>query len=557
MHKKLISALLIICLVITMLAPMGAKPAEASAATSFTIRTSMPTLTDKNAKYYYSDINRFWKAGRLAPDFKYYSGIMDDGKTGGYVWGNCTWWAYSRASEVIGEPLNPNLRGNAGDWWSCNKKGNYYPYGQTPKAGSIVVYNTHVAFVEKVVNGQIYVSESGWQTKTYGPKSTDDFFFHYGIPWSSNGTPKGYIYVTEKKPEEIEKTAVSYSVKVSYDNLRMRTGPGTGYASMGYISKGTHKLQAVTTDGTWGQLADNGYWICLEYTTKVVEKSSNNKLKSLSISGGYSISPTFSASTTSYTASVPSNVSSVTVYADRADSTASITGTGTMSLNTGVNTRNIKVTAANGSVKTYTLKVTRAAEKQVKVTVTELNMRSGPGSSYNSKGKIEPGTYSIIQTKNGWGQLKHNGYWISMKYAEEYVEKTDTDTSTTKTNAQTTTKKVKVKVSELNMRTGPGTSYQSKGKLKKGTYVITQTKNGWGKLKKNGYWIKLSYTTEVKTYKVKVSVSELNMRTGPATSYKSKGKIKKGTYVISKVKNGWGKLKKNGYWINLSYTKKV
>ena len=109
------------------------------------------------------------------------------------------------------------------------------------------------------------------------------------------------------------------------------------------------------------------------------------------------------------------------------------------------------------------------------------------------------------------------------------------------------------------MRTGPGTRYKSKGKLKKGIYWITRTKNGWGKLKKNGYWIKLSYTTKVRTkaYKARVKVSELNMRTGPGIKYKSKGILKKGTYRITKRKNGWGKLKKNGYWIKLSYTKRV
>ncbi|MCB6992604.1 CHAP domain-containing protein [bacterium 210820-DFI.6.37] len=554
MKRKAISALLILFMIGALLAPMGAKPLEAAAATSFTIRTSMPKLNDKNAKFYYSDLNRFWKAGRLAPDFKYYKGIMDDGRTGGYVWGNCTWWAYSRASEVIGEPLNPNLRGNAGEWWSCNKKGNYYPYGSTPKAGAIVVYKTHVAFVEKVVNGQIYVSESGWQTRTYGPSSTDDFFFHYGKPWSSNGTPQGYIYVTDKKPASVKTKAASYSVKVSVSDLRMRSGPGTGYSNMGYIKKGTYKLKAVTTDGEWGQLSSNGYWICLEYTTKVVPKSSNNNLKALSVSG-YSISPAFKATETSYSLTVPSNVSSVTIKATKANSKAVVSGTGKISLATGTNTRSVKVKAENGAVKTYTIKITRSKETKVKVSVTDLNMRSGPGTGYSSKGKLKAGTYAIVQTKNGWGKLKTNGYWISLAY---------TKAATSSTAAATAgAYKVKVKVTSLNMRTGPGTSYKSKGKLKKGTYTISSTKNGWGKLKTNGYWIKLSYTTKVssttaaKTYKVKVKVTELNMRTGPGTSYKSKGKLKKGTYTISSTKNGWGKVKSNGYWIKLSYTTKV
>ena len=99
-------------------------------------------------------------------------------------------------------------------------------------------------------------------------------------------------------------------------------------------------------------------------------------------------------------------------------------------------------------------------------------------------------------------------------------------------------------------------------------YTIVQTKNGWGKLEKNGYWIKLSYTTSANSasnaasekkptqpvrntrpssgssYKVRVKVTALNMRTGPGTGYKSRGKLKKGTYWITRTKNGWGRLKK-------------
>ncbi len=562
MKQRALSVLLIFLLTVTLLAPIGAKPAEAEAAGSFKIRTSMPKLNDKNAKFYYSDLNRFWKAGRLAPDFKYYKGIMDDGVTGGYVWGNCTWWAYSRASEVIGEPLNPNLRGNAGEWWECNKRGQFYPYGSQPKAGAIVVYRTHVAFIEKIVNGQIYVSESGWQTRTYGPSSTDDFFFHYGIPWSSNGKPQGYIYVTDKKPTEINKKPANYSVKITATELRMRSGPGTGYSNMGYIKPGTYKLKAVTTDGEWGQLASNGYWISMEYAAKVSgQKSGNNNLKSLKVSSG-TMSPSFKSTTTSYSASVPSTASSATISASAADSDATVSGTGKVNLATGTNTKTVTVRAENGAKKTYTLRITRAKESKVKVAVTELNMRSGPGTSYASKGKIKKGTHSIIQTHNGWGKLKSNGYWISLAYTK--AETAPSAPSKPSLN----TYKVQVDVTSLNMRSGPGTGYASKGKIKKGIYEIKATKNGWGQLKSNGYWIKLSYTKKVtgtsssnknesKAYKVKVSVTSLNMRAGPGTGYKSKGKIKKGNYTIVKTQNGWGKLKHNGYWIKLSYTKKI
>ena len=298
--------------------------------------------------------------------------------------------------------LTPELRGNAGTWYDCNKKGKFYPYGQTPKVGAIVVYSTHVAFVEKIENGQIYVSESGWQTRTYGPKTTDDFYFHYGIPWKKNETPKGYIYVTEDITfEDVEIVSVNYSVNVPYDDLRMRNGPGTGYASMGYVPRGTHKLKAATADGTWGQLASNGYWICLEYTERVVVKSGNNNLSSLKV-GNYPLNPAFKQDTTSYTVNVPYEAASVVISATKAHNKASITGTGTKNLNVGENTFKIKVTAENGNVKTYTVKINRADIKKVRVTVNNLNMRTGPGTSYKSMGKIKPGVYAIVNEKNGW-----------------------------------------------------------------------------------------------------------------------------------------------------------
>ena len=569
MKNRLISTLLIICLTITMLMPMGVKPQEVSAADTFTVRTSMPKLTDKNAKYYYSDMNRFIKAGRLAPDFKYYEKIMDDGKTGGYVWGNCTWWAYSRASEVRGEMLTPELRGNAGSWYENNKKGKFYPYGQEPKVGAIVVYSSHVAFVEKIVDGQIYVSESGWQTKTYGPSSADDFYFHYGIPWRNKEKPKGYIYVTEKLSlEDIETVEADYSVKVSYDDLRMRAGPGTGYANKGYVSKGTHKLKAVTADGEWGQLASNGYWICLEYTEKVVVKSSNNKLSSITV-GSYKITPEFDADTTSYKVTVPYEAESVVLSAKKEDSKASISGTGTKKPAVGENTYTIKVTAENGKVKNYTVKIVRENYIKVKVKVTELNMRTGPGSSYKSKGKIKPGIYTIVNVKNGWGKLKTNGYWISLEYTEEYIEKSgNNDLKSLTVGKRTLTPEFNPDTLSYSV-TIPNdiVSIAVKAQKAHSKATVTGTGNKKPKVGTNTYKIKVTaengkvktYTVKIirKAYKVKVSVKDLNMRTGPGTSYKTKGKIKPGTYTIVQRKNGWGKLKTNGYWIKLSYTKKV
>lgn len=58
----------------------------------------------------------------------------------------------------------------------------------------------------------------------------------------------------------------------------------------------------------------------------------------------------------------------------------------------------------------------------VKVTVTELRIRSGPGTDNASKGYIKPGVYTIVGEADGprakrWGKLKSGAGWISLDYA--------------------------------------------------------------------------------------------------------------------------------------------
>ena len=58
----------------------------------------------------------------------------------------------------------------------------------------------------------------------------------------------------------------------------------------------------------------------------------------------------------------------------------------------------------------------------MKVTATDLNIRSGPGTNYGSKGAINPGVYTIVAEAGGtgaskWGKLKSGAGWISLDYA--------------------------------------------------------------------------------------------------------------------------------------------
>ena len=69
---------------------------------------------------------------------------------------------------------------------------------------------------------------------------------------------------------------------------------------------------------------------------------------------------------------------------------------------------------ASGSAQT-------AVNYTVKVTATDLNIRSGPGINYGSKGAINPGVYTIVAEAGGtgaskWGKLKSGAGWISLDY---------------------------------------------------------------------------------------------------------------------------------------------
>lgn len=472
--KKVTSLVLALMLAVTLIVPFATMEANAA----FSVRTSMPEFDSSEGKaYYYTNNNVFYKYN-YGPNRKYISG------QGGYVVGNCTWYAYARASEIMGKNLNSAFRYSASQWWNINKSGNYYPYGSEPKVGAIACYSNHVAIVEKVENGKVYVSESGWKVSSKCPSSASDLRFHYGTPWNSN--PKGYIYIIDSTTTSAKK--VDYSVKITATDLNMRTGPGTGYSRIGFIKQGTYKVSQEY--GNWAKLADSGYWICLTYATKV------------------------------------------------ASATESVVSSGT------------------------------SANYKVKVATDNLNMRTGPSTSYTRKGFIKPGTYTINMTNNGWGKVAETGYWICLKYTTAVSTTTSSSTSSSASSSTVTTApstttteayKVKITASALHMRTGPSTSYSSKGLISRNSiHEIKATNNGWGQLKSNGYWIKLSYTEAVSgEYNVQVKATDLNMRTGPSTSYTRKGFITPGIHTICQTSNGWGKLKSNGYWIKLSYTTKM
>ncbi len=130
--------------------------------------------------------------------------------------------------------------------------------------------------------------------------------------------------------------------------------------------------------------------VSASYNIAAIDKSSLPKdanLKGIKLSAG-SLSPAFSASTTSYTVKVPYSTTKVVVTPTLSDSKAKWSVSGSSSLKVGTNTRVITVTAQNGSTKKYTIKITREAD-------TSSPSSSDSTSSEDTEPKVNPYEISV------------------------------------------------------------------------------------------------------------------------------------------------------------------
>ena len=130
---------------------------------------------------------------------------------------------------------------------------------------------------------------------------------------------------------------------------------------------------------------------------------------------------------------------------------------------------------------------------------SSLNMRSGPGTSYSKVGSIPASaTLTITGSENGWYKTSYNG--VSGYVSADYVTVTETNSTNTtastpaasgtpaetkpetSTGSTSGTGKLNTDGSSLNMRSGPGTSYNKVASIPaSATLTITGSENGWYK----------------------------------------------------------------------------
>ena len=107
-----------------------------------------------------------------------------------YNEGNCTWYAFGRASEISGHKITYIGSWDAGSWWTkCNEENRK---GSIPKVGAIICWSHHVAIVEELYSdGTMLISESS--------AGTPNIYFQtrrvsQNKPGNGSDTFQGFIY---------------------------------------------------------------------------------------------------------------------------------------------------------------------------------------------------------------------------------------------------------------------------------------------------------------------------------------------------------------------------
>ncbi len=229
----------------------------ASAATTYTPRLSAPSTSNK---YYYSNINPYYKYGYGMP--------------------NCTAYAFGRAYEIL--KTEPKLSWNDADqWYGYNKSNGYYKYGNEPKLGAIACwrYNGgggHVAVVEKIENGKITFSNSAYSGNNFYLTTANTSDSNAGgLSWWNF---QGYIYIGDFETEQEITQPVKYKTGIykTTDALNMRSGAGTSNSVLCTIPSGKKiTVTKVTADSSynWGYTSYNGKkgWVAMSYCEFVSE----------------------------------------------------------------------------------------------------------------------------------------------------------------------------------------------------------------------------------------------------------------------------------------------
>ncbi len=163
--------------------------------------------------------------------------------------------------------------------------------------------------------------------------------------WAVEFNGNNFVAYDNNLAKPINSNATLFTATFKVGNLATGTAIKVSYTGVS-ASDGS-------TDTNIGTVAYNA--------TIAAPMSTDNALKSLTV-GNATISPAFSAGTTSYTAEVPFEISKLNVTATANDSKAKVSVNNPNLVPNGTTKVTVTVTAENGSAKTYTISVKRAQD---------------------------------------------------------------------------------------------------------------------------------------------------------------------------------------------------
>ena len=296
---------------------------------------------------------------------------------------------------------------------------------------------------------------------------------------SDTSTPAGNDSTDETKPSET--TTQTIKGVITANGLNIREGSSKNTKIVGNYSKG-EVVTILEQKNGWGR-TDKG-WILMDYVkTGNTDSTTNNNTddKDSNISGNGSTTVQFKGIVTATELNIRSS--------------ASTDGERVGGLKYGARVEILEKSGSWGRTKDgwisldYVYQDGTTGKKTAKgiVTGSELNIRSGPGTGYASVGSLDYGDRVVILeqfTYNGitWGCTKDG--WISLQYV--FLDGTENDDSQFAT----------VTGDELNIRSGPGTGYDSVGVLNSGDevtilFILEVGNTSWGNISKG--WICMDY----------------------------------------------------------------
>lgn len=179
------------------------------------------------------------------------------------------------------------------------------------------------------------------------------------------------------------------------------------------------------------------------------------------------------------------------------------------------------------------------------VNLGELNVRYGPGLDFPKRRAVTMANrYAYYQLVDGWARIEDG--WVSTDYF--YVEGTTADSAITGT----------VNTDDLNIRTGPNTSFRCVGTYNEGdTVEILAQVDAWGYTAQG--WVFMNYVeANAPTYTTGTAVTTtgLNIREEPNAESDIAGTYTKGeTVTILEVQGNWGRTDLG--WINLKHVEYI